>query len=971
MTPPWVTRQSAVRAWVEPHSERPERKEAKKGPGWRKTPYGDRVLVFDTETTTDTAQRLLFGFFRLYIHDGLAEEALIVSDVLDQSEMECVTEYAARCGLKMYSREQFVEQIFYPEVYLRGAVCVGFNLPFDLSRIAYLARCGSGRNRRKFTFALSRRLTWHDLRIESTTGSAAFIGFTPKRKLYDWEQPFFNGRFCDLSAVARAFNGKRNTLKSAGKAYRAYTRKMEAPELGSVTRASLTYGRQDVRATWALYKALRTEYIHHPFATFANERKKPKHSRYMGRLSSTASVAKEYLRQLGIAPLLEKQPRFSREYLGWFLSAYFGGRADVRVRKLDVPVWLLDFVSMYPTIFCLQRLDRVLTAPEIDLEDATDDVTALVTQMASGSRYVSLFDPKLWLKLNCLVQLDPHGAILPIRMRAEDNEPYTIAVSPIQTKEPRWYTLADVLAGMLLGGSAPTILKAVRVVPKGRRKSKVALFRGLIPLHSNLPFFKTIVEERQKAKSESEADKTLKPLELGLKIFANSGAYGIFAEINVQPTKTGKTDAPGNVFSDTNYPSLNIHDERPGAYFNPIIATLVTGGARLMLALLESEVAKRGGSFTFCDTDSLAINGGPDCPKGIPSISESDVDEIIEQFNALNPYHRSIVPNLLKKEHTEHPNLRCFAISAKRYVLFKWLPNRRIEIVKASESALGAIIGRTPTERTEAFARNVWLKILMDNLNVSDAQRRESEASINFDLPMRRKFPINQPAIYKRMAAFNKDRSYDQSVKPFGFVQTVTPETQVGRKDVLPIAPREDDAQASMKLQWIDFRTGKRVKLDWFGTGHAGTVSVMRLDEYIKKYQEHPEAKAADQHGNVAGGLTIGLLSRLAIQSEPVWHIGKEVDRLDEDRGSSIVSILPVEYERDDLDECIVSLSRFPQAEVAAEIAISERAWRSIVKSASQPRDATARKIRASARRRQVALSATDGFPAVRAPRSA
>jgi hypothetical protein len=951
MTPPWVTRQSAVRAWVEPRSERPERKEPKKGPGWRKTPYGDRVLVFDTETTTDTAQRLLFGFFRLYIHDGLAEEALIVSDVLDQSEMECVTEYAARCKLKMYSRQQFVEEVFYPEVYLRGAVCVGFNLPFDLSRIAYLARCGSGRNRRKFTFALSRRLTWHDLRIESTTGSAAFIGFTPKRKLYDWEQPFFNGRFCDLSAVARAFNGKRNTLESAGKAYRAYTRKMEAPELGSVTRPSLTYGRQDVRATWALYKALRTEYIQHPFATFANERKKPKHSRYMGRLSSTASVAKEYLRQLGIAPLLEKQPRFSREYLGWFLSAYFGGRADVRVRKSDVPVWLLDFVSMYPTIFCLQRLDRVLTAPEIDLEDATDDVTALVTKMASGSRYVSLFDPKLWPRLNCLVQLDPHGAILPIRMREADNEPYTIAVSPTQTKEPRWYTLADVLAGMLLGGPAPTIRRAVRVAPKGRRKSKMVPFRGLIPLHSNRPFFKTIVEERQKAKNGSDADKTLKPLELGLKIFANSGAYGIFAEINVQPTKTRKTDTPGHVFSDTEYPSLNIHDERPGVYFNPIIATLVTGGARLMLALLESEVTKRGGSFTFCDTDSLAINGGPNCPKGIPSISETDVDQIIEQFNALNPYNRSIVANLLKKEHTEHRNLRCFAISAKRYVLFKWLPNQRIEIVKASESALGAIIGRTPGERTKELARNVWLKILMDNLKVSDAQRKESEAAINFDLPMRRKFPINQPAVYKRIDAFNEGRSYEQSVKPFGFVQTVTPETQIGRKDALPIAPREDDAHASMKLKWIDFKTGKRVQLDWFRTGHADTLSVMRLDEYIKQYQEHPESKAADANGNSAGENTIGLLSRLEIRSTPVLHIGKEVDRLDADRGTSLMAVLPVEYERDNLAESIAALAAFPQKEIASAVEISERAWRNIVNGISQPRGGTARRIKALATR--------------------
>jgi hypothetical protein len=947
-----VTRQSAVRAWVEPAAKRSEQKDAGKGTGWRKTPYGERVLVFDTETTTDTAQRLLFGFFRLYVRDRLAREALIVSQLLTHSEMECVSEYAARCGLQLYSREDFVEKVFYPEVYLRGAVCIGFNLPFDLSRIAFHARCGSGKNRRKFTLALSHRLTWHDVRIESLSGAASIIQFTPKRKLYDWETPFFGGRFCDLSAVSRAFTGERHTLKTVGEAFKTFTHKMNAPELGSITRASLTYGRQDVRATWALYKALRNEYSQHPFATFSNERRMPKHSRYMGRLYSTASVAKAYLRHLGVVPLLEKQPDFPREYLGWFLAAYFGGRSDVRVRKIDVPVWVLDFISMYPTIFCLQRLDRMLTAPEIGLEDATADVTALVAQMASGGRYTSLFDPKLWPKLNCLVQVDPNGAILPIRMREKDKEPYTIAVSAIQTKELRWYTLADVLAGMLLGGPAPIIHKAMRVVTKGKRRSKTVPFRGKIPLRSNQPFFKTIVEERQKLKDDSKADETLKPLEMGLKLFLNSGSYGIYAEVNVRPGNTRKAATPGTVFSDDIFPSPNIHDEQPGSYFNPIIATLVTGGARLMLAMLESEVIKWGGSFTFCDTDSLAINCGLDCPEGIPSISGADVEEIREQFNALSPYDRSIVPHLLKKEHPKHSNLRCFAISAKRYVLFKWLPKRRIEIVKASESALGAIIGRTLGERTKDLARNVWLKILMDNLNVNEAQREECKGAIDFDLPLRRKFPVNQPAIYKRLRA-NDKRDYDASVKPFGFVQTVAPNTQFGRKDRLPIAPYEQDAIASMKLLWIDFRTGNCIALDWFDTGHADTVTVMRLDKYIEQYRDHPEAKAADSNGNPAKEDTIGLLSRLAIESAPVLHIGKEVDRLDADRGSSLHTILPVEYERDDLAESIVALAAFPQKEIASAIQISERAWRSVVKGASQPHDDTARRIRLFAAKRR------------------
>jgi hypothetical protein len=707
---PAVSMQTAVRAWVEPHkTRRAGTKRDRKAVSWRPQSYGERVLVFDTETMTDAAQRLLFGFFRLYERDRLIEEGLIAADVLDQPSMEAIAEYAARCRLPIYSRERFVEEVFYPEVYILGTLCASFHLSFDLPRIAIHSGLCRGENRRKFRIVLSRRIRWHDLRIESASGKAAFIGFVPKRKLTKWERPFFTGRFCDVSMVARAFSGQRHSLHSAGNAFGASTRKMQAPELGGVDRQSLVYGRQDVRATWALFKALRAEYMRHPFATFANEQHKPKTGLYMGQLYSSASIAKQYLRLLGIAPLLEKQPDFKRKYLGWFIAAYVGGRADVRVRKLDLPIRLLDFTAMYATIFCLQRLDRILTAPAIRIEPVTGEIRALVGQMASDNPSVSLFDPKVWLQLNCLVLVDPSWAILPIRMRKAEKDPYTVAVTPIDTPEGRWYPLGDVLGSLLLGGPAPNILRAIRAVPKGRRYSKTTRFRGAVELRSTEPFFKTIVEQRQIAKRGAKDDPDLAALEMGLKQISASGGYGVHAEINVTPRKAD-TDLPGEVYSDIAYLSPKVHDERPGAFANPIIATLVTGGARLMLALLESEVAKRGGTYTFCDTDSLAVNCGARCPEGIPSLPESAIAEIVAQFDALNPYDREIVPHLLKVEHPEYPDLRCFAVSAKRYVLYRWRPGNRIQIIKASESALGAPVA----QRIDAEARQADLAFDFD-----------------------------------------------------------------------------------------------------------------------------------------------------------------------------------------------------------------------------------------------------------------
>jgi hypothetical protein len=222
---PCVSMKTAIRAWVE--SRKPHRNErlkptAKPKPvPWRPQLYGERVLVFDTETTVDAAQRLLFGFFRLYERDRLIREGIIVADLLDHESMIATSEYAAKCHLQIYSRERFVEEVFYPEVYAEGTLCVGFNLPFDLTRIAIHAGCGRKGNRRKFRIKLTQRLRWHDLRIESASNRAAFIGFVPKRKLFEWEKPFFSGRFLDLSTLSGAFSGKRHSLRSVGKAFLA------------------------------------------------------------------------------------------------------------------------------------------------------------------------------------------------------------------------------------------------------------------------------------------------------------------------------------------------------------------------------------------------------------------------------------------------------------------------------------------------------------------------------------------------------------------------------------------------------------------------------------------------------------------------------------------------------------------------------------------------------------------------------
>ena len=53
------------------------------------------------------------------------------------------------------------------------------------------------------------------------------------------------------------------------------------------------------------------------------------------------------------------------EILGRSMSAYYGGRTEVRGRRISLPVVYLDFLSMYPTVCALMGVWKLLTARRV------------------------------------------------------------------------------------------------------------------------------------------------------------------------------------------------------------------------------------------------------------------------------------------------------------------------------------------------------------------------------------------------------------------------------------------------------------------------------------------------------------------------------------------------------------------------------------------------------------------------------
>lgn len=133
--------------------------------------------------------------------------------------------------------------------------------------------------------------------------------------------------------------------------------------------------------------------------------------------------------------------------------------------------------------------------------------------------------------------------------------------------------------------------------------------------------------------------------------------------------------------------------EVPGPWYFPPVASLITSGGRLLLAMLERMVTDAGGTYLMCDTDSMAIvssekgefvccEGGanrmPDGADAIKALPWKQVRQIVDRFKNLNPYDPNIVPgsvlNIVEELNYDADDrqrqLYGYGISAKRYGLY-------------------------------------------------------------------------------------------------------------------------------------------------------------------------------------------------------------------------------------------------------------------------------------------------------------
>lgn len=837
---------------------------------------------------------------------------------------------------------------------------VGFNLLFDIGRLAGSWTEGRKAYRGGFSLGIwgkpDRADRWHDARYHPRLLLRAI---DPRRTLFSWgslkeadsqddPDPLARAQFVDLRTLTFALTDRSLTLEGACAAFGDHYEKQEV-DYDTIDERLLDYAREDVEHTSLLYRNCLTELRQHQGVELA-----------AARLYSPATVGAGYLEAMGLRRPLEKFTRLTCEELGWqslgphagrrpnkrdaleprllgySISSFYGGRAEARIVRTPVPVALVDFTSMYPSVNGLLGTWELLRADHLTVTDTTESAQSLLTDPDLLNRCLS---KELWAQIGVtLVEVEPDGDVLPTRAQYEARTgnvtpDYGIGVNPLRYQGRLWYTLPDVIAATLLSPTVrddpriPTISRAVRLsgvgLQEGLKPVRLRGGREIDPTRHD-PFI-ALIEGRQRVRADRTRPKEERErLDQFLKITANATAYGVLARYDRRDLAA---DTPLTVHGPDDTPTTahTAHPEDPGPFCFPPVAASITAAARLMLALLERLVHDAGGSYAFCDTDSLAIVASrkrqpitcatADGKSTVTAMSWRQVKTILARFEPLNPYDPELVPSPWKVEATSlSRELWCYAISAKRYCLYR-TDHGQPEIVAEvdgpdehddedpgggledwSEHGLGLYLdpsdpGPEGRSRRDSKGRRLWVReawqwVLQDA--VTDLRPPLPDWADRYALT---RFTVTSPRLAQWFAGHDANRPPGDRIQPGSFGLIAHPEPGFASSSAQPAGPYETHPAKWPKLPWFDRQTGQPLRIttlqaaDPEQRAHTlarGDIPISTIGSILRRYRLRPEHKSLAPDGQHGQEDTHGQLRRRSITSAPVLTtlIGKEGNKL-------------------------------------------------------------------------------------------
>jgi hypothetical protein len=789
-----------------------------------------RVFAFDTETTIDQFQNLKVGSYSVYNlkNESVEDTGLFYSKECTEKEIKIIKKYAVSHQLDCLTRDDFITKKFYQYTQKQKIPCIGFNLPFDISRIALEATPARGEKfYRGFSFKLAEGGGYSRLRVKSDKTKGTNISFA---QLGFKNQPRqFHGTFIDVANLVRVLCNESLSLEKAGEFFDADVKKIKAKEHGKINNKYLDYLLTDVRATISLYKKVLEELKLYNIT-------EPE------KIKSQASIGKALLSQMNIKPFFNQNKKFPESHIGCIMEGYYGARSEVRLRKTPALVSYLDFTSLYPSIFILNNLQNFLLAETIETSECTQEAKQIIE---NSKKHTTLNKKEIWKQMNIVCLIEPENDILPVRtkFKPKDNTK-NIALGNIESSPKFWYAISDIIASKILTGKSPKILKAYKYTPKGLQKNlkKINLLGIEIDPNKDNIFEKLLIarleikEKIDKLDKKSLEYKRLNANQNRIKLILNSSAYGIFLEIN--PTHK-LTDLI--IHSNEKTFEITGFNEKPGKYFNPVIGMIITSTARLLLTIIEDLLKEKKADYCFCDIDSMAF-------------PIKHTEHVQNYFEQIKPFNAKV--KLLK---TEYTNVWFYGISTKRYCIYK-IKNKKYEIIKASAHGLGHL--RSPDGKNEEWYKKIWYDIICFHYKKIN---EDQLIQLYSEYPEISKLSISTPQVLLAVKKINENKPYSQQIKPYGFLTVGVGTKKINGQTIKPIAPFNENTILASEGQFIDANTGEQMQGEYYWN---------YMDQRIFKYLDTEDGKFNGK---------IGQLTRKTIKITNKLTIGKEHDEIQEE----------------------------------------------------------------------------------------
>jgi len=359
----------------------------------------------------------------------------------------------------------------------------------------------------------------------------------------------------------------------------------------------------------------------------------------------------------------------------------------------------------------------------------------------------------------------------------------------------------------------------------------------------------------------------------------------------------------------TSYFCRSRRVETPGTWFNPLLATLVSSGGRLLLATAISLLHRQDGEYALCDTDSLFAvatkNGGlvpclggphrlPDGREAVLALSHEQVQkELIDPFRPLNPYdgelgRRSILelePENLNPETREQIEINALSLAAKRYALFTLDENDQPHLVgepgkrRRSEHGLGHLLLPHDPDQPGAALDEFWEHLIATELGLDHPEPDY------FKQPAFGRLTVTSQQDQNAFKTYNQDRPYPEQIRPWQFLCLAHPHPlERARLSIRAlIGPYDRNLDKLATQEWIDRGNPSRtyrLRLDNPYELSDQTIAAQTIGDYFDSYRNHTDPKMLGPDGDRCHPWTRGLLQHHHVAARALVRIGKESNPL-------------------------------------------------------------------------------------------